>query len=108
MSQNLPKCKYRNNGGCILQCTHKYHIDEKGDVVTPRYPVKVTDGQCIYRDEDVNLCPQYETKGVRVEHYIHYLKENTKGGIWLTDKVFVSNNTILKWLEESGGMSLCR
>ena len=103
--KKLPQCKYCVGSRCSIL------IGTNRDV--PQYPIdratSTTDNhQCIYSPEDVIMCPNYETKGVRVEQLINYLTENRKGGIWIDEVTYVSNSTIKKWLEESGGMTLCR
>lgn len=91
MPQNPLKCKYRKKG----QCMHKLMLQA------------MHDGVCIYAPEDFNMCPCYETDGLTIEHYKEYLEKNKKGMVCLSDKVRVSNATILKWLEEDGGRCLC-
>lgn len=88
---NTPKCKYKKDEWCVHQLMLKsLHNDE-----------------CLYAPEDVNMCPCYETAGVTIEHYKKYLKANKKGMVCLSDKVRVSNETILKWIEEIEGRELC-
>lgn len=89
---STPKCKYKEDGMCM----HKFMCKS------------LEHDECIYTQEDVVLCPCYETAGVTIEHYKKYLEANKRGMVCLSDKVRVSNATILKWIEDEGGRVLCR